>query len=73
MNCRISLPNGQAVECPILYKQVLIVIVEHEFTGNLIQFYMSEFNIILGMDWLTTHEANIDGRDLKVTLKDPEG
>jgi len=32
---------------------VPIVIAEHEFPGNLVQFDMSEFDIILGMNWLT--------------------
>jgi len=34
---------------------------------------MLEFDIILGMDWLTVHGANIDCKDLKVTLKDAKG
>jgi len=49
-NYKISLPNRQVVECHILYKHVPIVINEHEFLGNLIQFNMLEFNITLGMD-----------------------
>jgi len=57
------------IECSILYKHVPIVIDEHEFPRNLIQFDILEFNIILGIDWLATHELGIDYRDLKVTLK----
>jgi len=72
-NYRISLPNRQVIECPVLYKHVLIVIVEHEFLEDLIQFDMSEFNIILGMDWLTVYGEDINSKDLKVTLKDLEG
>ena len=34
-NSRISLPNGQAIECLILYKHVPIVIAEHEFPVDL--------------------------------------
>jgi len=47
---RISLPNGQVIACPILYRHVPIVIADCEFPGDLIQFDMSEFDIILGMD-----------------------
>jgi len=47
-NYRISLPNGQEIECSILYKQVPIVIAECEFPRNLIQFDISEFDIIFG-------------------------
>lgn len=57
------------IECPVLYKHIPIVIAEHEFPGDLVQFDMSEFDIILGMDWLTVHGETIDCRDLKVTLK----
>ena len=44
-----------------------------ELPRNLIQLDMLEFDIILGMGWLTTRGASIDSRDLKVTLKDQEG
>jgi len=37
-NYKISLPNGYVIECPILYKQVPIVIAKHELPENLIQF-----------------------------------
>ena len=33
---------------------------------------MSEYDIILGMIWLTTHGANIDCKDFKITLKDQD-
>ena len=61
------------IECPVLYKYVPIVIAEHEFPKDLIWFDMSEFDIILEMDWLTTREANIAFRNLMVTLKNEEG
>ena len=61
------------IECPVLYKHLPIVIAEHVLPGDLIQLAMSKFKIILGMDWLTVHGANIDCRDLKVTLKNQEG
>ena len=50
MNYRISLPNGQVIECPVLYKHVHMVIANLEFPGDLIQFDMSEFDIILETD-----------------------
>ena len=61
------------IECLVLYKYVPIVIVEHEFPRDLIQFDMSEFDIILKMDWLTVYGTSIDCKDLKVILKDTEG
>ena len=35
VNYKISLGNGQVIECVVLYKHLLIVIVGHEFQGNL--------------------------------------
>ena len=49
------------------------MIVEHEFPEDLIQFDMSKFDIILGMDWLTVFGENLGYRDLKVTIKNQEG
>ena len=71
-NYRISLPNRQAKECLVLYRHVPIIIAKHEFPGDLILFNISEFDIILGTDWLTIYGENIDYKDLKVTLKDAE-
>jgi len=61
------------MECPILYKHIPIVIGAHEFPKNLIQFEMLGFDIILGVDWLTTHRANIDCKNANVTLKNQKG
>ena len=72
-NYGASLPNKQVIECPVLYKHVPIVIVEHEFPGDFIQFDMSKFDVILGIDWLTVYRTNINWEDLKVTLKDVKG
>jgi len=71
-NYRISLPNRQAKECLVLYRHVPIIIAKHEFPGDLILFNISEFDIILGTDWLIIYRANIDCKDLKVTLRDVE-
>ena len=46
---------------------------EGRFLGDLIQFNLSEFDIILGMNWLTTHGRHIDCKALKVILKDSKG
>ena len=73
VNYQIGLPNGQFIKCSILYKNVPIKIGEKRFLGDLIQFNLSEFDIILGMNWLTTHEAHIDCKALKVIMKDSKG
>jgi len=70
---RISLLNGHTVECSVLYKDVPIIIEERVFPGDLIQFYLSEFHIILGMNLLTTHGVNIAREALKIILKKKDG
>jgi len=39
----------------------------------LIQFDLSDFDSILGMNWLRTYEAKIHYKDLKVILNDDKG
>ena len=46
-----------------------IEILGHRFRANLIPFKLGEFDVILGMDWLSEHDAQIDCRKKKVTLK----
>jgi len=40
---------------------------------DLIQFNLSDFDIILGINWLHTYGAKIDCEDLKVILKGEKG
>jgi len=47
---RISSPNGHVTECLILYKNVPIVIEGRAFSKDLIQFNLSEFNVIIRMN-----------------------
>ena len=48
------------VDGPIIYKNVSISISETIFPGDLIQFDLLDFDIILGMSWLHTYGAKID-------------
>ena len=43
------------------------------FHIDLIQFDLSDFDVILGMNWLIIHGESIDRKALKVTLKDAKG
>lgn len=72
-NYRIKLPNNSVIECPLSYELVPITIGETTFPVNLIQFDLSDFDIILGMNRLHTYRAQIDCEDLKVILKDEKG
>ena len=46
---------------------------QEEFKGDLIQLDQSEFDIILGMDWLMKHGAKIDCQRQRVSLKGKNG
>ena len=46
-----------------------IEIVGHHFYVNLIPFKVGEFDVILGMDWLSEHDAQIDYKSKRVTLR----
>jgi len=70
---KIGLPNGHVTKCSTLYRNVSIMIRERRLLGDLIQFDLSEFNVILGMNWLTTHRARIDYKEPKVILRDLMG
>ena len=72
-NYRIKLPNDSVIECPISYKLVPITIGGTTFPVDLIQFDLSDFDIIFGMNWLRTYGVEIDCEDLKVILKDEKG
>jgi len=72
-NYRITLPNDSTIECPILYKHVPITIGRTIFLRDLIRFDLSNFDIILRINWLHTYGAKIDYKGLKVSLSDEKG
>ena len=72
-NYRIKLPKDSKVDYPILYKHVPISIGEYIFPGDLIQFDLSKFDIILEMNYLHTYGTKIDYKDLKVIMNDDKG
>ena len=55
------------------YKFVPTAIGGTTFPVDLIEFDLSDFNIILGMNWLHTYGAKIDCEELKLILKDEKG
>ena len=44
---------------------------EYEFFGDLIEISFREFGVILGIDWLSRHQAIVDCRMKRVTLRTP--
>ena len=55
----------------IVYRDCPIKIREYEFLGDLIELSFREFDVILGMDWLSRHQAIVDCRMKRVTLRTP--
>ena len=67
----ISGPNSVIVnrvyrDCPIRIRQ-------YEFLGDLIELSFREFDVILGMDWLSRHLVVVNCSMKRVTLRTPSG
>ena len=54
-----------------VYRDCPIKIREYEFLGDLIELSFREIDLILGMDWLYRHQAIVDYRMKRVTLRTP--
>ena len=51
----VTNPLGHSVIVNRVYKDFPIRIQEYEFSGYLIELSFREFDVILGMDWLSRH------------------
>ena len=67
----VTNPLGHSVIMNRVYRDCLIKIREYEFLGDLIGLSFREFDVILGMDWLSQHRVIIDYKMKRVTLKTP--
>ena len=56
-----------------VYRDCPIRIREDEFLGDLIELSFREFDVILGMNWLSRHQVVVDCRMKRVTLRTPSG
>ncbi|XP_074288577.1 uncharacterized protein LOC141613730 [Silene latifolia] len=72
-NDDVSLPSGESIVCSKVYKEVSVLVHETNFPVNLFEFPLEGFEVILGMDWLSKHKANIDFHQKKIALKGPKG
>ena len=54
-----------------VYRDCPIRIREYEFPRDLIELSFIEFDLILGMDWLSRHQVIVDCRMERVTLRTP--
>ncbi|XP_074323604.1 uncharacterized protein LOC141660515 [Apium graveolens] len=69
----IILANQDRVFVNCICPHCSIEIAEHVFRVNHIPFHLGEFDVILGMDWLTSFSAQIYYKDKRVVLSTPQG
>ena len=69
----VTNPLGYSVIMNRVYRDCPIRIQEYEFLGDLIELSFREFDVILGMDWLSQHQVVVDCRMKRVTLRTPGG
>ena len=56
----VTSPLGHIVSVNSVYRNCPIIIQVREFLADLITLPFREFDLILGMDWLTKHRAIVD-------------
>ena len=65
----VTSPLGHSISVNSVYRNCPIVIQAREFLADLIPLPFREFDLILGMDWLSTHQAIIDCGQKTVVLR----
>ena len=65
----VTSPLGHSVKVNRVYKNCLLLIHDKELFVDLIALPFHEFDLILGMDWLSKHQAIIECDKKTVVLK----
>ena len=65
----VTSPLGHNVSVNSVYRNCPIAIQAREFLADLITLPFREFDLILGMDWLTKHQAIVDCGQKIVVLR----
>ena len=68
---RVSLPAGDPLLADRVVRDSRVLIEGQEFPTNLVALYMRDFNVVLGMDWLSRHRATLDCYKKEVKLNRP--
>ncbi|XP_019104314.1 uncharacterized protein LOC109134712 [Beta vulgaris subsp. vulgaris] len=69
----IFIPFGVIITCNNLYPNVPIMCGSTTLVADLIAFPLHDFDVIIGMDWLSRHKDNIDCEKQKVSVVGPSG
>ncbi|XP_075483700.1 uncharacterized protein LOC142523856 [Primulina tabacum] len=68
---RVATPASKIIETHKVYRNCQICISKQIFEAELIQLNMIEFDIILGMDWLSKNHAIVDCQKKDIGLQTP--
>ena len=68
----VSLPNGDTMISERIVPGSRLVIQNKDFPADLIMLGIHDFDIVLGMDWLSKHRATLDCYKKEVRLVRPE-
>ncbi|PKA59624.1 RNA-directed DNA polymerase like [Apostasia shenzhenica] len=68
----VNTASGEILASRIIYPNCDIYIGDHIFPANLIALPIKDFDILLGMDWLSTWHAEIDCAARKISFPIPE-
>ena len=71
--CNVSLPYRESLTSWFYFKVVPIKIIGCELPVDLIVLKMVDYNVILGMDWLSKHNSTIFCRKKKVVFQPSKG
>ena len=68
---RVSLPAGDPLFSDRVVKDSRVLIEGQEFPTNLVALDMRDFDVVLGMDWISRHRATLDCYKKEVKLHRP--
>ncbi|XP_043705411.1 uncharacterized protein LOC122655270 [Telopea speciosissima] len=68
-NLIVSTQTDSKVELNMIYGPCLVCVCDHGLEASLIVLDMKDFDVILGMDWLSTHGASLICAERKVLFK----
>ena len=64
---------GRSIVCSQVYRDCGILVHGHEMPADLVLLPLQEFDVILGMDWLSRHRARVDCFAKTVSFESPTG
>ncbi|XP_073152763.1 uncharacterized protein [Henckelia pumila] len=66
---RVATPTNKIIETLKIHIKCKVCVCEQIFDADLVELNMVEFDVILGMDWLSRHHAVFNCRDKNVKLR----